>query len=442
MKAIREKAMQLLVVILIGLSTLLGIMTPALAVYYEYTELLPPGYTESFANDINNRGTVAGFGTDSTGSHKVFLYSEGVYTELLPPGWNYAEACSINNNGDAAGFGDDGVTPKGFIYSDGVYTELLPPGWSWAAATGINDNGDVVGYGYDGNSQLKGFIFSDGVYTELLPPGWHEAHALSINNSSTVVGYGYDNTANKGFIYNGGVYTELLPPGLWSPFVAYGINNSGDVSGFAVKYIIEDGIIQAIVDIGFIYSGGQYTELLPPGLIGAEAYAINDSGAVVGYGWDGSTTTGFIYSDGGYTNLLPPGCAGSDAYGINDSGAVVGFGDDGITRKGFIATPITTPIEPIQVIIEFFDNGTTSGNLSGIAKTEQAAAGKLKAFRNMLLQAQHLIENGDTEEACEQLMAAHKKVDGKPLPPDFIGGSAASELAAKIAALIEDLNCL
>jgi hypothetical protein len=60
----------------------------------------------------------------------------------------------------------------------------------------------------------------------------------------------------------------------------------------------------------------------------------------------------------------------------------------------------------------------------------------------MLVQAQYLIESGHTEEACEQLMDAYKKVDGTLRPPDLIGGSAAPELAAKIDALIEDLNCL
>jgi hypothetical protein len=101
-----------------------------------------------------------------------------------------------------------------------------------------------------------------------------------------------------------------------------------------------------------------------------------------------------------------------------------------------------TPLEQIQAIIDFFDNGVASGNLSGIGKTEQAAAGKLKAFRNMLLQAQYLIENENAAGACGLLMEAYKKADGTSRPPDFIGGSAAPELAAKIAAIIEDLNCL
>ena len=126
---------------------------------------------------------------------------------------------------------------------------------------------------------------------------------------------------------------------------------------------------------------------------------------------------------------------------------LVGWGaiSDNVAEKGFIATPVTnplTPLEQIHAIIDFFDNGVAGGNLSGIGKTEQAAAGKVKAFSNMLRQAQHLIENENTEGACGLLMEAYKKVDGTSRPPNFIGGSAAPELASKINALIQDLNCV
>jgi hypothetical protein len=176
--------------------------------------------------------------------------------------------------------------------------------------------------------------------------------------------------------------------------------------------------------------------------------AINDSGAVVGWGADEiGNPKGYIYSQGVYTELMPPGCMISGATAINDSGAVVGWGtiSDNVSEKGFIAIPVTnplTPLEQIMAIMGFFDSNVASGNLRGIGKIEQAAAGKVKAFRNMLVQAQCLIENENTEVACGLLMEAYKKVDGTSRPPDFIGGSVAPELAAKIDALIKDLNCL
>ena len=121
------------------------------------------------------------------------------YTEVLPPGWRNAHATSINDNGDVAGWGDDSTGKfKGFVYSGGNYTELLPPGWDWAYATSINDNGDVAGHGVDGTIE-KGFVYSGGNYTELLPPGRRrsieklgfyiasQVYTYCINNKGTVV---------------------------------------------------------------------------------------------------------------------------------------------------------------------------------------------------------------------------------------------------------------
>jgi len=124
------------------------------------------------------------------------------YTEVLPPGWRNAHATSINDNGDVAGWGDDSTGKfKGFVYSGGNYTELLPPGWSSAVVYSINNNGDVAGRGVDGTGKSKGFVYSGGVYTEMLPPGWSRSRSIEklrfyidsqvftycINNKGTVV---------------------------------------------------------------------------------------------------------------------------------------------------------------------------------------------------------------------------------------------------------------
>ena len=114
---------------------------------------------------------------------------------------------------------------------------------------------------------------------------------------------------NKGFLHSGGSYTELLPPG-WTQAAAYGINGNGEIIGYG-----NDGAMYK----GFLYSGGTYTELLPPGWTQASANGINDLGEVVGYGNDGATYKGFLYSGGTYTELLPPGWTQASANDINDS---------------------------------------------------------------------------------------------------------------------------
>ena len=69
-----------------------------------------------------------------------------IYTELLPLGWSQVYAESINDKGDVVGWGQAGTMQKGFLYSGGVYTELLPPGYDSAYPTGINDKRDVIGW--------------------------------------------------------------------------------------------------------------------------------------------------------------------------------------------------------------------------------------------------------------------------------------------------------
>ena len=69
-----------------------------------------------------------------------------IYTKLLPPGWSQVYAESINDKGDVVGWGQAGTMQKGFLYSRGVYTELLPPGYDSAYPTGINDKRDVIGW--------------------------------------------------------------------------------------------------------------------------------------------------------------------------------------------------------------------------------------------------------------------------------------------------------
>ncbi len=113
------------------------------------------------------------------------------YSEVLPPGWTKAYAFySINNSGQVVGYGSDGTTMKGFMLSitDGKYAEILPPGLTGSYAIAINNSGQVVGFGSDG----KGFVYnsSDGSYTGILPPGCTSAYAMAVNNSGQVVGSG------------------------------------------------------------------------------------------------------------------------------------------------------------------------------------------------------------------------------------------------------------
>jgi probable HAF family extracellular repeat protein len=193
------------------------------------------------------------------------------------------------------------------------------------------------------------------VYTDIFPPGlgYVYAYASGINDSGAVVGYtgdgkGLPNGIERGFIYSGGKYTELLPPG-WKWAATTGINDSGAVVGYGG----DDSSSPSYK--GFIYSGGVYTELLPPWfiMVAAAPYDINNSGAVVGWGNDGTSNKGYLYSEVVYTELNQPGFCRFFPAAINDSGAVVGWGvygsdidhgiDKGFLYSGGVYTEILPP---------------------------------------------------------------------------------------------------
>jgi probable HAF family extracellular repeat protein len=182
-------------------------------------------------------------------------------------------------------------------------------------------------------------------YTELLPPGWFAATDITyghgglhhiINDNGVVVGSGYKNgptDQSKGFIYSEGEYSELLPPG-WEGAIANGINNRGDVVGTGSNAKGERR--------GFIYKEGIYTELLPLGWVDAEVGGINDKGVVIGRGiknyTDDDLPKGFVYRNGVYMTMrspvLPPTVHLDSINDINDYGTIVGTCSYGVPAWG------------------------------------------------------------------------------------------------------------
>ena len=102
---------------------------------------------------------------------------------------------------------------------------------------------------------------------------------------------------------------------------------------------------------------------------------------------------------------------------------------------------VISPEEQAQAIQDFVDSSVEQGTLVGNGPNNNASKGKLKAFQNMLKSAYDLIESGDIQGACNQLMAAYKKTDGQPNPPDFVKGDAAVQLASMIQNLMDSLEC-
>lgn len=334
-----------------------------------YTELLPtlllPRYRIADAASVNNSGVVVGSVATLIPFYPLanfyeifrrgFIYFGGIYIELLPPGWSEAYADYITDNGKIFGYGKEWFRndTKRFLYHQLYYTILQPPEWESAYVYDINKNGDVAGEGFDAtDKKRKGFIFSDGQYTELLPPGWESAEADCINNNRAVVGQGAElnSTTIKGFIYKDNKYTIFNLPQWWQ-LRLLDFNDSETIvaTGFYNDENCPGGSLPPCSYKAFLYKEGTTIELLPPGWQGVIEVFINNSDVVVGTGYDGNAKKKvFVYSNGDYTELLPPGWqdASTEYIGysgkspIKNNGTVAAWGHDAYGKqKAFIAVP-------------------------------------------------------------------------------------------------------
>ena len=206
-----------------------------------FTEINPPGSTDSSVVGINNSGQVIGHFSDSAGRYFGFLYDSATesYTVIAPAGSTYSDAYRINNSGQVIGhFQDSAGRSYGFLYdsASGNYTVIDPPGYNLSALSltvrRINDSGQVI-VGFDTSSGgYEGFLYdsSTGSYTRIGLPGISDVVPREINNSGQVTGYYYDGDKGYGFLYDGSRFITFEPPGSTSVSELI-INDSGQITG-------------------------------------------------------------------------------------------------------------------------------------------------------------------------------------------------------------------
>jgi len=243
-----------------------------------------PGGSFSFAFGINNLGQVVGFADNAAGTRRPFIWTEdgGMQDLGVPDGLLGGEAHKINDQGQIVGAGYLGaftdLTEEGrFVIwkvgTDGTVKEIQDLGTlggQAAAAWNNNELGHVVGDIWRGGGQ-NGFFWSeeDGV----LQIGGDEA--LGINDNDEVAGNGP--LPGGGFVWTEAGGFTLIQDG-----VAMTINNSGQAAGRSRSSIGSHGFGQ-----GFIWEGGELQLLpLPEDRDFSWAWAINDSGWIVGWGTD------------------------------------------------------------------------------------------------------------------------------------------------------------
>jgi len=116
------------------------------------------GGSNSVAKDINDRGQVVGFSSDTHGQPTPFLY-EGTMTAL--PAGTYSEAIGINNRAQMIGSSEGRY---GYLIADGkvVALDTLPAvqakGWHHLEPTGINQHGWIVGTAQNADGDSRAFL--------------------------------------------------------------------------------------------------------------------------------------------------------------------------------------------------------------------------------------------------------------------------------------------
>ncbi|HKP95306.1 MAG TPA: hypothetical protein VJ385_06070 [Fibrobacteria bacterium] len=124
------------------------------------TDLGSLGGSFTVANDVNNKGQVAGYGENSTGGLDAFLWRNGAFT-LLPSLGGYANARSLTDNGLAAGEAATEAGSHAVAWDcHGAITDLgTLPRTTFSSAFGINSRGTVAGVNFvdTGDPETSGF---------------------------------------------------------------------------------------------------------------------------------------------------------------------------------------------------------------------------------------------------------------------------------------------
>lgn len=252
---------------------------------------------------------------------------------------DFSQGNAISNNGVATGRSLGTGRSSAYTWSQGTglvgLSSLANPARAYSVGNGINNNGVVVGTGattFFGSSRLP-LIWQNGTVSQLaLPVGQTIGDAYGINDSNDAVGSVNGGTTQRGAIYHSNGTSEVLTTtdSNGDFFVnCYGINNSGLVVGSGWDPN------NAAVTIGLVYdmntgvtsSIGALTGL---GHNSAIAFGVSDTGFVTGSSSlnGGSGGRAFVWSSGGGMSAIPLTADTSSAIGrgVNSSGEVVGIG--------------------------------------------------------------------------------------------------------------------
>lgn len=347
------------------LCALFSLEAPAVfAITYHVTDL-----GNGYGYSINASGDVAGEhdtgGYDNGAIYHGVLFHAGQTTDLgaLSTG-EYSVAEGVNDSDQVVGWSQTAPksTQTAFLYSnDGIHSLGALPGDTESGAEAINNSGQITGF-----SGIRAFLYSGGSMSPLgVPSGSIGAKGLAINSSGQVAGLTYigildshNQNETHSYLYANGTAMDIgtLPGDVTSEATA--INSSGVVTGWSAPNTYD--ATGFLMSHAYIYSNGKMTDLGTAFGDATMPEGINSSGQIVGIGVTGYYARGFIYSQNKFTDLdtlLDPSSSGytiDEAYSINDSGQIAGFGSTpGGQLDALLLTPVPEPCTATLLMLTF-----------------------------------------------------------------------------------------
>jgi len=351
---------------------------------YEIQEIGSSDWGLAVANDINNRGMIAGewdAGSSFPGPRHAVVWIDGQMIDLTPDdGVIFASATSLNDHGVVTGYynTDGSSLSGGFRWHRSQY-ETLPtfaPGFQ--QGYGITESGLVLGHAMHEDFDIDATAWGHGLDDyDLGNLGGLSSLAYDGNGWGTIVGSsGVTLNQNNAFRWSGGVMHDIgTLPG--HPIGrAYAINNHEEIVGYSGSTADGEGFYWSS-EAGMVGLGELGTSF------GSSAADINDEGVIVGYTYAPTGRVGAVWHDFelfDLNTLLVNGKSWSiiEARGINELGQIVGVG----IHRGSIVSYLATPVDaPMTTLV-----GPTPG-LSGMLNTieiiEATPGAEIRVFQGL-----------------------------------------------------------
>lgn len=308
---------------------------------------------------INNAGQVVGAaqfpiaGNDYIQVPWTWTEEDGMVPMHVPAGLTSAQPHDINSAGAVVGSGQPGRVPV-YWPNASAPGQVLPllPGHSEGVANAINEAGVIVGYSASTSLDRHAVRWITPSTVEEFEPSLAGGGAFAINGAGHIAGYVIPYPAD-GFFWADGVLTDFGTfGGGWLAYT-HDINDHDVVVGQTYDTDYRGFVWDAATGDATILKGPD-----PLNPIGANAWAINNQGMVVGAMQEDNASPIVAYywtaADGmiALPPLIPDGYA--NARDINDGGTILGVAraDDGLYHAVLwhLSTSVTVVIDVRRVI--------------------------------------------------------------------------------------------